>query len=598
MTPTFLRWWVVVDLPLDPYAAAEETLTRRQEQRLARLELTVPDFLCFRRRFVGHPFCYITRRGEGRWYLVKDQPLSNELLISHLEGRDFWVGTGCRRDRGSKRFVTDHVVIDLDAHMGDMDLRARYDRVTRVLGRPSLLFRSSRSGGFHLYYFLSEPVELHRLRAPDGRGGAVMRLLAAAGLLEVPGSLEVYPRGHYRNGPTHNRIRLPFGAGSRLLDPDSLLPNTAGTSSDLRLVRGRFDDGTMETLDVVGLLDRAAHCPAVPYPTACGSPKASPSRAQTRPPTDLPALWATGLTGPKQLNRSVSALGFDLHHQGIPQDVATDQVVGWLHAHHNGQSGTYNRSPDGAVQEVKDILARIYRRRPTPRHWGPVPGLSAFEMQSLLHALDGDAVLADPETGELASRFKAERLAFELLGHAKQWVLATGSPIYRRIRERSPDATLTPATRALLLRQLDAWWPDPTQPEFVVPVPYNLRLRIDGISENLQTPLWHVLLRAGLFRPRQPASVVAHRCATFAVTLDFGAWSVEPTSFVSLEAGLVHELSSQVLRQRYSRHYVQRIRRAGARSLSDDGAPEDPFALFIAAVLQTAGPAAHVAEAA
>lgn len=574
-------------------------MTERQEQRLARLELAVPDFLCFRRRFVGHPFCYIRRWGEGPWYLAKDRPLSNELLISHLEGRDFWVGTGCRRDRKSKRFVTDHVVIDLDVHVGDMDLRARYDRVTRVLGRPSLLFRSSRSGGYHLYYFLSQPVPLHRLRAPDGRGGAVMRLLAAAGLLEVPGSLEVYPRGHYRNGPTQNRVRLPFGAESRLLDPDSLLPSTAGPSPDLRLVRRQFEDGTMETVDVVALLDRAAHCPAVADPTPPGvAPPARPTPVPTRPPQDLPTLWATGLTGPKQFNRTVSALGFDLRHHGIPEGVATEQVVTWLHAHHNGQSATYNRSPAAAVQEVRDIVARIYRRRPAPWRWGPVPGLSTFEMQSLLRALESDVVLADPETGELASRFKTERLGFELLRRAKQCVLADGGVVYRRIVGERRGGDRTPSVRAMLMQQLAQVWPDPTQPEFVVPVPYRLRVSFEGISEGAEAPLWRALRRSGLFRMRQPASALAHRAATYAVTLDFGAWSATAQRYRSLERGLVHERGPSVIRQRYSRHYAQRIRREGTTSCDEEDATRDPIEVFIVDVLGAARRAADYAEAA
>jgi hypothetical protein len=164
-------------------------LTKRQKRQLAAIGVSVADFEFFL-RFVGHGFSFITKR-EGRdWSLHHRTPLNNSLLVSHLSGRR-WVGTGCRWDSAARRFVTDYVVIDLD-HQGDADdLIDRYDRVVGALGAPTFVFRSSENGGLHLYYLLTQPVELHRLRRPSGRYGAVIELLAAHDLIEANGSVEV-----------------------------------------------------------------------------------------------------------------------------------------------------------------------------------------------------------------------------------------------------------------------------------------------------------------------------------------------------------------------------------------------------------------------
>jgi hypothetical protein len=187
-------------------------LTKRQKRQLAAIGVSVDAFAFFQ-RFVGHDFSFITKR-EGRdWALARHRtPLNNSLLVSHLSGRR-WVGTGCRWDAAVRRFVTDYIAIDLDHHGDIEDLVDRYDRVVRALGAPTFVFRSSENGGLHVYYFLTEPVELHRLRRPNARYGAVVELLAAHDLIEANGSVEVYPRGHYRVRGTQNRLRLPFGRG-------------------------------------------------------------------------------------------------------------------------------------------------------------------------------------------------------------------------------------------------------------------------------------------------------------------------------------------------------------------------------------------------
>jgi len=541
----------------DPQLSA----TRAQLQRLAAIGLSAGDLPFFRHHFVGHPFEYITRSGDGDWQLIRNRPLSNACLVRHLEQRDYWVGTGCRWDSDRKRFVTDYLILDLDA--GD-DLLARYDTVRSVLALPSLLFRSSRSGGLHAYWFLSAAVELHELRTMHGQGGAVMRLLAASGLHEADGRMEVYPRGHYRQYGVQNRVRLPFGSGSRLLDPHTLQPLTGGRpGEDLRLVRSMFEVGQLCRLDVRELRQRAAGCPAVRTRSAPSTQQlARAPSAGVCPVSDSDGCWHDGLTGPGQLNTATASLAFQMRRDGVPEEAASDRIVAWLHERHGGHSRTYNASPARAVAQVRAEVHRIYARSWQRRVWSDLPGLSPFEIRSLLAVLEGDHARVDPATGVMLSRFKLERFGFELLRRAKQYVLTMATPPAQTLLAAYPDYGFPPSETARGLDDMRSIWPDPTRGDFVVPVPYALRVSLDGVSEMVQGPLWRALLHAGLFRPHVPSWAEAHRAATFMVTLDFGAWSDVLDRFQSFERGVSWRLEDSDIRRRYSRHHVRRILRA------------------------------------
>lgn len=83
-----------------------------------------------------------------------------------------------------------------------------YQRLRQVIpAAPTAVFRSTNSGGVHVYWLFSEPVELDTLLA------WTKSILRECGLAD----LEVFPIAE-------RPLRVPFGAQSRLLDPDTLQP--------------------------------------------------------------------------------------------------------------------------------------------------------------------------------------------------------------------------------------------------------------------------------------------------------------------------------------------------------------------------------------
>jgi hypothetical protein len=538
-------------------------LSTKQRRQLAGLGLTVDDYRFLLRRFVGHRFDYSIRKIKGdEWYLTRKRPLSHALLISHLKCRRF-VATGCRWDSEKRKLRTDYFAIDLDYH-GDSDsLFSRYDRVVAALGKPTFLFQSSSSGGLHLYYLLDQSVDLHLLRTPDGKRGAVMQRLAGRGIREEAGSVEFYPRGHYIRRGVQPRFRLPFGAGSRLLDLESLLPlGNKRPAHNVVLARELFEAGKVQTVDSVALVSidysKRPRPPKRPYRRkknpALGEP---PLCASTSAGTD--ALWRTGLTRGGQFNSAIVALAFDLHRRGAAQWTAVEQIKRWLRDFHNYQSRTYTKSQARAFAEIESVAARVYAGGSTLGP-APRPDLTAAESLLVLDTFGSDAV--DPTTGEVVCRFKVEHFVFELLRSAKKWVLGHGQQAWERVKRTHPELIVGSLEYMKQVRNGVAhFWPDPTQPEFHVPIPYALRTRLIGISEASQWPLWRAAQGAGLFPRVRVANPWTGRAATYRVRLDFGHTSADQRSYSTLSEAAGALLTQSEKRGRYTRHYCDRIQK-------------------------------------
>jgi hypothetical protein len=563
-------------------------LLANQMIELERMGVSADDFWWFVRHFVGHPFDYIEKRPAlAEWRLISKRRLTNASLIRHLRG-DQVIGTGSRWDPtlGPKgRHVTPYVIIDLDLngplddlvrdaelgqsqHVAWQDLLRRYDAVVRALGHPSMLLRSSESGGLHLYYLLPYPVELHALRDPESVDGAVVRLLAAQGVPEKSGRVEVYPRGQYRRRGPQNRVRLPFGLGSGALDPFTLDRLTSGGPlNDLRHLTASMERGLVRLIEPEDWLEEAKHLPTVAKRRATNSRtrgSASPLRSPTTftsAAADVQALWTTGLSGSRQFNEAVWCLGLDLRRRGMPADQAKSKLRAWVDQKHNGCSRTYNASPHKAYQEIEEVVARLYTRGGHASDWGPLPGLSLWEAKRLIEATRENHQLADPASGEILNRFKVQQFGFELLRHGKQWVLREVRWRLADLQAASPDLEPKSALFAQALSPtLAPTWPDTTQPQFIVPVPFELRLALDGIGKDGQWALWRVLQDQGVCQLVRGGSAQAHRAATYRMSLDFGAFSVDSTTLDSLPAALATLLGPHEIRSMYSRHYARRIR--------------------------------------
>ena len=410
-------------------------MSERARDRLVIIGLSLTDFAFFLARFIGHRWQFIKSQPSGDWSSRKNEYLTDWLLVRHLAG-DIVVGTGCRWNDERRIFCTPYVIIDVDHNGDEADLNARYSRVIAALGAPTYVVKSSDSGGLHVYYFLTRSEPLHALRAWNGRDGDVMRLLEAEGLREENGSIEVYPRGHYKDRGQQNRVRAPFGVGSCLLDPVTLSPISEPGPASLILARAMFERGDVRLVDPMAWASRRsalAHPMKAPSPRPDEIPrrkrprlaelrKRSVDRAPTGHHATMVERWLTdGLTSQKELNKAAGALAF--HYRfglRLSLENATARLLEWLESHHNGKSRTYNASPVRARAQVSGVVERVYKRaKPKSASirwdWVLVRGLSEFEARAVLTSLEQPSETCDPNTGVELDPYKLQSYAFELL---------------------------------------------------------------------------------------------------------------------------------------------------------------------------------------
>lgn len=131
--------------------------------------------------------------------------LKDEYLRDHLLGK-YWVA--CLR-ASETRILS----VDLDCHQGPASQAAMVDgyrRIRELMPKP-IVFRSSNSGGLHLYWILDAQVPTFAALA------MVARHLRENGVRVGRQSCDLRPT------PT-TCLRLPLGAQSVLLDPERLSP--------------------------------------------------------------------------------------------------------------------------------------------------------------------------------------------------------------------------------------------------------------------------------------------------------------------------------------------------------------------------------------
>jgi hypothetical protein len=137
---------------------------------------------------------------QARW-------LADGHIRQHLAGR-WWVAV-------TRAEATRMLSLDLDCKGGPDpagDMLRRYDRIRRILPEP-VVFQSSNSRGLHLYWFTAEEIPT------EPAVTLLSRVLAEHGVQVGRGTCEVRPS-------TGQCLRLPLGAESALLMPDSLLQHS------------------------------------------------------------------------------------------------------------------------------------------------------------------------------------------------------------------------------------------------------------------------------------------------------------------------------------------------------------------------------------
>lgn len=251
------------------------------------------------------------------------------------------------------------------------------------------------------------------------------RLLAASQLAPQAGIVEVYPRPSswedYRR-KAGQPLRLPFGGGTVMLDPEELIPVARNGASELRRVRRAFEDGYVERLDVPELkilADRAGRP---------GRPRKHRKRgaAVSRMTADaLDRLDREGLTNHGQLNDALLAKSVDFFTRNVPREEAHELIVLWLNARHNGHSRTYNRDPNAARREARSTVDYVYSTF-VPHGPRALPvGLTEFACALIEAATSGpgDRIL-DVVSGTEVPREKVQRLVFAVQQGMKGWVLS------------------------------------------------------------------------------------------------------------------------------------------------------------------------------
>jgi hypothetical protein len=159
----------------------------------------------FSRLFVDER-SHFYRRSLGRAHFVFERrPLTDSDIREHLRGR-CWIAV--LRDDATRILSA-----DLDAKSGADAfgaMIARYERITDLMPEP-VVFRSSCSGGVHLFWLLEHEV-------PTEPAMAMLRRYFSENCVEVgPGTCEL-------RATTTESLRLPLGRESVLLHPRTLLP--------------------------------------------------------------------------------------------------------------------------------------------------------------------------------------------------------------------------------------------------------------------------------------------------------------------------------------------------------------------------------------
>jgi hypothetical protein len=334
-----------------------------------------------------HRYGYIYRPlNDGNWSSANEQwKLSDTEIIKAIScAHSLYLGT-----RAGK--TTRYAVLDIDIK-SKYHNQAQLDRLLAVLSKAGLgrssLYRSSFSGGWHLYIFFDEPISSADLRRE------LVRLLTLNDFEVAKGTLEVFP--HPGNASLGMGLRLPLQAGWAWLDKRTLeidhyreemsatkaleffldcLESDANSFKDFRHLKAHVQDlearktaaanhGVARRSDNVIPLRR----PEKPVLPSEFSSFVSSAFGQL-PPGINPDSWykgrvfhLEGLSGPSQRAEAIFCVGHyffygdpgrDLPALGYGYEEERKWAIhGFLEARHNGQSEDINRGRADAIAQV------------------------------------------------------------------------------------------------------------------------------------------------------------------------------------------------------------------------------------------------------
>ena len=314
---------------------------------------------------VGHP--YLLKRvvpslgmEDGGFFPTQlSADLNKGLVAGHLAHHRYTVST-LRAWEDAGTLITNVLIIDLDQHGAGAPLSDRLAACLRAFGEPDLMFRSSATGGLHLYYLLKECEVEHLVARAE-------RLLAAEGVALVSGQVEIFP-----SGPA-SYLRMPCGWGSSLLNPDDLSPITDDRNRQLRLVLDRLDAIASDLESPASRWPLPPHVLAAPVPRVSIASSSSASTKDMGTREGFEHYLRVGLPGYGTRNEVLTRYmftGFCATSESLVE--AKRRAVAWMLAQ-KGRSRTVDQRPGQAAahveQGVEDTWAFLQRQFPQGFRW-------------------------------------------------------------------------------------------------------------------------------------------------------------------------------------------------------------------------------------
>jgi hypothetical protein len=272
---------------------------------------------------------------SGRdWQTRNDGHLTDGCVQRHLDGKAYYAS--------STRPHTPNITVDLDVGPG---LDRRCEKVVGAFPDATPLIFSTPRGGLHLDY-LTEKIWT------KPAVGFVKDQLRDVGLDLVPGQVEVL------QDRERGLRRLPLGKDCYLLDGHSLDP----------ISHDRFE--CLEALDEIlhnDKVDRLYIPEGYTHPapnTHKTKPsfhrKASPNTSTSDFMIEVSDLLTHGLQEPGTRVDYLLKLSWYYHVvEGREEGEVVGCLEGWLRENHNGNSRTYNQSPEKALKSIRGIVDRF-----------------------------------------------------------------------------------------------------------------------------------------------------------------------------------------------------------------------------------------------
>jgi hypothetical protein len=361
-----------------------------------------------------HRYGYIYRPLiSGTWASANEQwKLSDTEILKAIAcaHHKFYIGTRA----GAK---TRYAVLDIDAK-SKYHTKVQFDRLMKVLAqaglRRSSLYRSSFSGGWHLYIFFEEEINSADLRRQ------LVRLLNLSDFEVAKGTLEVFP--HPGDASLGMGLRLPLQHGWAWLDKKTLeveheryeisptkalelfidvLESDANSFQGFRQLKRRVQE--LETRKAAaashGVTDKPSnvipmHRAPDPVPASEFSVYVS-AIFNGQPPGINPESWykgrqfhLEGLTGPSQRADAVFCLGHYFFYgdpsRALPalgygcEEERKWAIREFLDARHNGQSEDINRGRADAIAQVDRATNWLpaHRKGVEPKKYTPTRPIS------------------------------------------------------------------------------------------------------------------------------------------------------------------------------------------------------------------------------